>query len=227
VRLGLFGGTFNPIHYGHLRSAEEVCENLSLDRLLLIPAARPPHKQSESIIPFSARLEMTRLAVSENPRFDVSEIEGQRSGKSYSIETIRQFRQNYTDAEIYFILGLDALLEINTWKDYQQLFNLCHFVVLDRPGYEWRQLEDVLRLKVNPHCRRDESARSFRHPSGNQIFLSQATLLEISSTRIRQLVSEGKSIRYLLPDAVRRYILKEKYYQVNSQFLPDPTKNEN
>ncbi len=213
MRLGLFGGTFNPIHYGHLRSAEEILESLALDRLLFIPAAQPPHKDSGAITPFATRLEMTRLAVEGHPVFEVSDIEGQRPGRSYSIETLRQFRESHgAAAEIFFILGLDAILEINTWKDYRQLFTLCHFVVLDRPGSERQQLASVLQQEVHPQFRYQAEVDAFLHPSGYQVFFRRTTLLDISSTRIRRLAGQGKSIRYLLPEAVRRYILLNKLY---------------
>ncbi len=212
-RLGLFGGTFNPIHYGHLRTAEEVVEALGLTRLWFIPAAQPPHKGGQYITPFATRLEMTRLAVGRHPRITVSDIEGRRPGKSYSIETLRQVRaQQGPDWELYFILGLDAILEITTWKDYAELFTLCHFVALDRPGYDRSQLEAVLRREVHPPCRPLPGGTGFQHPSGYKIILLGTTLMDISATRIRRLVEEGRSIRYLLPEKVRRYIIKNKLY---------------
>ncbi|MBM4276101.1 MAG: nicotinate-nucleotide adenylyltransferase [Deltaproteobacteria bacterium] len=212
-RLGLFGGTFNPIHYGHLRTGEEVVEALSLDRLWFIPAAVPPHKAPQGITPFEVRLEMTRLAVGDNPRVEVSDIEGRRPGKSYSIETLRRIRQELGPTwELYFILGLDAILEIPTWKDFRDLFSLCHFVVLDRPGYGRRQLEEVLREEVDPHFQPLADGTGFQHPSGCQVLMQATTLLDISATMIRALVRSGRSIRYLLPDAVRGYIIKNKLY---------------
>ena len=153
-RLGLFGGTFNPIHYGHLRSAEEVCEALALTRLWFIPASHPPHKNALGITPFEVRLEMSRLAVGDHPVMSVSDLEGRRPGRSYSIETLRQIRREVGPTwELYFILGLDAILEIATWKDYQDLFTLSHFVVLDRPGYDRQRLEEVLLGAVHPQFR--------------------------------------------------------------------------
>jgi len=211
-RLGLFGGTFNPIHYGHLRSAEEVCEALGLERLWFIPAGTPPHK-AEGITPFTVRLEMTRLAVGDHPVMSVSDLEGRRPGRSYSIETLRQIRQVMGPSwELYFILGLDAVLEIATWKDYQDLFTLSHFVVLDRPGYDRRRLEEVLLKEVQPHFRPLEGGRVFQHPAGHKVAFQETTLLDISGTSIRNLVGQGRSVRYLLPEAVRRYILKHKLY---------------
>jgi nicotinate-nucleotide adenylyltransferase len=212
-RLGLFGGTFNPIHYGHLRSGEEVCEALGLTHLWFIPASHPPHKAAQGITSFEVRLEMTRLAVGEHPVMSVSDLEGRRPGRSYSIETLRQIRQEVGPTwELYFILGLDAALEIASWKDYQDLFTLSHFVVLDRPGYDQHRLEEVLRGEVNLKFRSLQGARGFQHPSGHKVIFQETTLLDISGTSIRNLVCQGRSIRYLLPEAVRRYIIKHKLY---------------
>ena len=213
-RLGLFGGTFNPIHYGHLRTAEEVVEALGLTHLWFIPAALPPHKTGQEIPPFETRLEMTRLAVGRHPLISVSDIEGRRPGRSYSIETLRQVRQEQGgDWELYFILGLDSILEITTWKDYPELFKLCHFVVLDRPGYDRNQLESLLRREVHPQFQPLPDAAGFQHPSGSKVYLLATTLMDISATRIRRLVGQHRSIRYLLPDKVRGYIIKHKLYQ--------------
>jgi nicotinate-nucleotide adenylyltransferase len=212
-RLGLFGGTFNPIHYGHLRSAEEVCEALGLTRLWFIPASQPPHKAAQGITPFEVRLEMTRLAVGDHPVMSVSDLEGRRPGRSYSIETLRQIRQEVGPTwELYFILGLDAVLEIATWKDYQDLFTLSHFVILDRPGYDRQLLEDVLLREVHPEFRPLQNERGFQHPSGHKVVFQETTLMDISGTGIRNLVRQGRSIRYLLPKEVRRYIIKHKLY---------------
>jgi nicotinate-nucleotide adenylyltransferase len=212
-RLGLFGGTFNPIHYGHLRSAEEVCEALALTRLWFIPASHPPHKTAPGITPFEVRLEMSRLAVGDHPVMSVSDLEGRRPGQSYSIETLRQIRREVGPAwDLYFILGLDAILEIAAWKDYQDLFTLCHFVVLDRPGYDRQRLEEVLLGAVHPLFRPLKVERGFQHPSGHKVVLQETTLMDISGTGIREMVRYGRSIRYLLPEAVREYIITHKLY---------------
>ncbi|MDP2046042.1 MAG: nicotinate (nicotinamide) nucleotide adenylyltransferase, partial [Deltaproteobacteria bacterium] len=142
------------MHYGHLRSAEEVCQTLGLTRLWFIPAGQPPHKTGQGITPFEVRLEMSRLAVGNHPVMSVSDLEGQRPGRSYSIETLRQISQEVGPSwELYFILGLDAVLEIATWKDYKDLFTLSHFVVLDRPGYDRQRLGEVLLGEVHPRFR--------------------------------------------------------------------------
>lgn len=212
-RLGLFGGTFNPIHYGHLRSAEEVCEALALTRLWFIPASHPPHKNDQGITPFEVRLEMSRLAVGDHPVMSVSDLEGRRPGRSYSIETLRQIRREVGPTwELYFILGLDAILEIATWKDYQDLFTLSHFVVLDRPGYDSQRLEEVLLGAVHPLFRPLKVERGYQHPSGHKVVLQETTLMDISGTGIRKMVRDGRSIRYLLPEAVREYIITHKLY---------------
>ena len=212
-RLGLFGGTFNPIHYGHLRAGEEVCQALNLTGLWFMPAAHPPHKAGE-VTPFAVRLEMTRLALEDHPVMEVSDIEGRRPGKSYSIETLRQLREELGPAwELYFILGLDAILEIPTWKDFRELFTLSHIVVMDRPGYDRSRLETVLLQEVDPQFRPLPEGAGFRHPSGHQVLTLGTTLLDISATLIRRLVRQGESIRYLLPEAVREYIINHKLFR--------------
>lgn len=211
MRLGLFGGTFNPIHFGHLRAAEEVAEMMQLQRLLFVPAARPPHKNNESVTPFAVRLEMIRLAVTGHPLFEVSDIENQRPDTSYSIETLRLFRRQVKPGTaIFFIVGLDAMLEIDTWREYQEIFTLCHFFVLDRPGYDPVELAEILQEKVN--CRYQSGDDVFFHPSGNRIYFRPISRLDISSTHIRGLAGQGLSLRFLLPEKVRRYILKNRLY---------------
>jgi len=213
-RLGLFGGTFNPIHYGHLRAAEEVAEALALRQVWFLPAAQPPHKTAAAVTPFEMRLAMARLAVGRHPRLVVSDFEGRRPGKSYSIETLRQLREEIGDAtELYFILGLDAMLEIATWKDYRELFTLSHFVVLDRPGSDRSGLAEVLRREVQGEFRSLPGAAGFEHPSGYRVLFQDTTRLDISATQIRRLVREKRSIRYLLPEGVRRFIVKNRLYR--------------
>lgn len=213
IRLGLFGGTFNPIHYGHLRAAEEVAELLNLQELWFIPAGLPPHKAPEAVTPFEVRLAMTRLAVGRHPRFRVSDLEGRRPGKSYTVETLRHLRQEFgPEGELFFILGLDSLLEIPTWKDYRELFTLSHFAVLERPGYDPGQVEEVLKGQVHGDFQA-RGANLFVHPSGHQVVILATTHLDIAASRIRELARQGRSLRYLLPEAVRRFILKNRLYR--------------
>ena len=190
-----------------------MAEALGLTRVSVHPCGRAAHKTHHEMAPNEVRCEMIRLAVRDHPVMEVSDIEGRRPGRSYSIETLRQIRGEVgPGCELYFILGLDAILEIPTWKDYAELFNLCHFVVLDRPGYERRRLEEVLTREVHPGFLPLQDEAGFRHPSGYQVIFLGTTLLDISATGIRRLVRQGRSIRYLLPEAVRGYIINHKLY---------------
>ncbi len=212
-RLGIVGGTFNPIHTGHLRSAEEVREAYDLQRVIFIVSAVPPHKAPEGIIEADHRYEMVRRAVRGNPSFDASDIEIDRKGASYTVDTLSYFRRRLgDDAEIYFILGLDAFLEIGTWRDYRRLFELANFVVTDRPTPQsmepgWSLPPEVAGLF------RPEGGKSFVHPGGMHLFFHNITGLDISATQIRGLVGHGRSIRYLVPDAVGRYIQQKGLYR--------------
>jgi len=191
-----------------------VAEGLALEAVWFVPASLPPHKAPRDLTPFEVRLTMTRLAVGRHPRLKVSDIEGRRPGKSYSVETLRQLRGELgPETELFFVLGLDAILEIQTWKDYRELFTLSHFVVLDRPGYDRGEVGEVLRREVEPGFRDLPEGQGFQHPSGFQVLFFPTTLMDISATRIRALVKAGRSIRFLLPEGVRRFILRNKLYR--------------
>jgi nicotinate-nucleotide adenylyltransferase len=214
-RIGLFGGAFNPIHLGHLRAGLEIREAFALDRIIFIPTALPPHKDPRELLPFRRRLEMVRLALADCPYFQASPFEGRQKGKSYSIRTIRHFKTVLgPKAELFFILGLDAFLEIHTWKDYQKLFSYCHFVVMDRPGFpgRGRSIRDYALRHLSPDLRYFPRERRFQHPDGFSLFLFPVTRLDISSTRIRSLRKQGLSVRFLLPEKVEQYILEKKLY---------------
>jgi len=212
-RLGILGGTFDPIHYGHLRLAEEVGESLNLEHVYLIPAALPPHKGQRRVSAFSQRLEMTRIASAESPRLKVLDLEGRREGFSYSIETLKIFHEIvHPDLDLHFVLGMDAFLEIETWKDFRNLFNYAHFVVIQRPGFPSDVLESfLLTLGVN-FRKKDQEGNRFLSPSGYEVISMEATLMDISSTKIREKVAAGKSIRFLVPEAVRSYIHMNRLY---------------
>ncbi len=214
LKIGIFGGTFNPVHFGHLRTAEEVCEQLGLDRIIFIPASRPPHKNTSGIAPFVHRWKMLELALEHNPRFELSDIENRRPGKSYSIDTLKQLRQAYpAPSSIYFLLGMDAFQEITTWKDYKNLFELTNFVILARPGYNIDKTYDLLRREISEKYEYSRENNFFFHPSLCKVHFCQVTLLDISSTRIRKLVAEGRSVRYLVPDLIKEYIEKTHIYK--------------
>jgi len=213
-KIGLFGGTFNPIHLGHLRSAEEISESFELARVIFIPASYPPHKEKGDILPASLRAQMVRLAIADNPRFGFSEVELRRPGKSYSVETITHFRQQLgPDTELYFILGLDAFLEINTWKEYAALFALCHFIVMTRPGFEKNFTPEHLPVEMAKDFCYDAQRSGYAHRSGFFVFPKEITALDISSTKIRENIRKHHSVKYLLPEPVEVFINQNNLYR--------------
>lgn len=211
-RVGLFGGTFNPIHLGHLRGAEEVREDFALEEIIFIPASLPPHKVQTDVVDSKHRLEMVRLAISKNPFFSLSDIELKRPGKSYSIYTLQYFRENYP-WKFYFILGSDAFIEIETWKGYQNLFALSDFIVMVRPGFHENPRLSHLLESLRYHFHYEESSGTWIHTSGHCLYFKEITFLDISSTRIREAIACGKSVKYLLPEEVEVYILESRLYQ--------------
>jgi len=215
LRFGILGGTFDPIHLGHCRLAEETGEDLKLERVFLIPAATPPHKEGKPVTSFQHRLEMTRIAAQGSPRFEALDLEGRRQGVSYSIDTLRALHEQFKpDAEFFFILGMDAFLEIDTWKEYDRLFDYAHFVVIDRPGFGLQRLEAFLQ-SLGVRFKKEGEEGPFVAPSGYTIAGRKATLMDISSTMIREKASAGKSFRFLVPEAVRSYITENGLYGVH------------
>jgi len=214
-RLGILGGTFDPIHYGHLRLAEEVGESLNLEHIYLIPAALPPHKGHKTVSPFHHRLEMTRVASAESPLLKVLDLEGRRQGFSYSIETLKAFHAMFQpDLDLHFVLGMDAFLEIETWKDFRSLFSYAHFVVIKRPGFPSDILESFLPT-LGVSFEKSGQGNRFLSPSGYEVISMEAPLMDISSTRIREKVADGKSVRFLVPEAVRSYIKNNGLYRTH------------
>jgi nicotinate-nucleotide adenylyltransferase len=212
-RLGIMGGTFDPVHLGHLRVAEEAVEELHLETLLFVPVAVPPHKSGSTILPFEHRWEMLRLATEHHPQFMISDIEQRLPGKSYTVITLRKLSETYAGAvQIFFIAGLDAFLEIDTWWHYQDLFRLCHLVVLRRPGYRESEMLGFLRERVSSLYTYDGAEACYRHPRLFPVHCLNNTWLDISSTRIRQLTRAGRSVRYLVPAEVLHYIQAKRLY---------------
>ncbi len=215
-KIGILGGTFNPIHYGHLAAAEEVRDRLKLDRVLFIPSFQPPHKRENDVPSAVHRMEMVRLAAAHNQFFDPSDIELKRGGRSYTIDTIEALRESYPGIDLYFITGLDSFLEIQTWNHWERRLTLCTFVVLSRPGYQFTDLlkidfmlpaqDQVLKLDRGELVHVDFRAGAW------SVYLELIPLYDISSTDIRTRVKEGRSIKYLLPEAVETYIIKHKLY---------------
>ncbi len=215
-RIGIIGGTFNPIHYGHLAAAEEVRDRLKMDRVLFIPSFLPPHKQEEDMPSAAQRLEMVRLATSSNSRFKVSDIEVKREGKSYTIDTIEALIPQHPGAELYFITGLDSFLDIQTWKNWQRLLSRCSFVVLSRPGYLFA---DLTKIGFMQGAAEDLAALDRRSTESAVIrfeafivYLERISLYDISSTDIRRRVRQARTIKYHLPESVEHYIIENKLY---------------
>lgn len=211
-RIGLFGGTFNPIHFGHLRGAEEIREAFRLEEVIFIPSAIPPHKAMEEIIDAKHRLEMVKVAVSTNPYFSTSDLELSRPGKSYTIDTLRHFREGSGD-DLFFILGGDAFVEIETWKEFQGLFSLSHFVVMARPGFRKTPIAAQLPGSLASAFQYDQEAMVWTHFSGYRLTFKEISFLDISSTKIRELIERGESVRYLIPSEVETYILTHRLYR--------------
>jgi nicotinate-nucleotide adenylyltransferase len=225
VRLGVMGGTFNPIHYGHLASANEVREACALDTVIFVPAAVPPHKALAEIIEPRHRLMMTLLATLSHAHFAVSSVEIDRPGASYTVDTVAEFKHMYQGAEaVYFIVGIDAFLEIASWRQPDVLLKSCHMIVTSRPRYHlYEQASNALRQvsTMHPHLifepmvgKAPASRPGFQvHDTPYRIYLQEVSGLDISSTDIRHRVKIGRSIRYLLPDSVDAYIQKYQLYR--------------
>lgn len=195
LKLAIMGGTFDPVHYGHLVTAEAARCGFNLDQVVFVPSGRPPHKKGQSITSSEHRYAMTRLAVATNPFFQLSRVEMDRPGFSYAIDTVNDFLDFYgQDTELYFITGADAILEIITWKHVDRLMKRCHFIAATRPGFH---LDDIGNLP-------GEFIK--------KIVFMEVPALAISSTDIRRRVQEGRPIKYLLPEPVEEYIFNHKLY---------------
>ena len=195
-RLGVMGGTFDPIHYGHLVTAEEALWQFELDEVVFVPTGQPWMKEDRVVTAGEHRYLMTVIATASNPRFRVSRIEVDRSGPTYAVETLQELRrQAEEDVELFFITGADAMLEILHWKDPQEVLSLAHFIAATRPGY------DIARF---------EKEAPTRHP---RVSVMDIPALSISSTDVRRRVREGHSIRYLVPEGVNAYIRKAGLYR--------------
>jgi nicotinate-nucleotide adenylyltransferase len=212
MRIGILGGTFNPIHLAHLRIAEEVREACALDQILFMPAAMPPHKELAGNTAFAHRLAMVEAAIEGNASFVASDLEARRGGKSYSVPTLEILHQQSPGNEYFFIIGMDSFLEITLWKDYPRLFELTNLVVAARPGFAGEDPLALLPVAIRARFCYDSGAKILRHGSGTSIFFVEETQLAISSSGIRRLCAQGRSIRYLVPEAVYAYISKTGLY---------------
>lgn len=198
-RLGIMGGTFDPIHYGHMVAAETARIEYQLDNVLFIPTGNPPHKVDRQITDATLRLKMVELSIKSNENFLVSRIEIDREGPSYTYDTLKDLQKNFPDQELFFITGTDALKEMLTWREPQEILRLAKIIGASRPGYDAQDHLPVIFQKV-PFAQ-------------DRIFELEIPALSISSTDIRSRVQHHKSIRYLLPEEVRLYIKTNNLYQ--------------
>lgn len=212
MKTGILGGTFNPVHLAHLRIGEEVRDRLGLDRVIFVPAAVPPHKEVCGDLAFEHRYTMVRLAIDGNPYFTVSDLEAKRGGVSYSIDTVRSLRGDLPEQELYFIIGSDSFLEFPCWREYAAFFRICNLVVVERPGAAIADLPGTLPVAIRDEFCYHEADKRLIHTSGFSIIYLEGVPLDISSSAIREHARTGRSIRYLLPDAVERYILERRIY---------------
>lgn len=200
VRVGIMGGTFDPIHLGHLVTAEAVRSEFKLDKVVFVPSGKPPHKKGIQISDKEYRYLMTFLATAGNPYFEVSRTEIERTGQSYTIDTVKRIKDEMpANGELFFITGADAILEILTWKNVKTLLELCSFVAATRPGYNLTELHEKLSVLSQNYL--------------DKIITLEVPAMAISSTDIRDRVKTGRTIKYLLPDAVEDFIHKNQLYQ--------------
>jgi nicotinate-nucleotide adenylyltransferase len=211
VRIGLFGGSFNPIHLGHLRAAEEVREALGLDLVYFIPAASPPHKASDGLAAAEHRLRMVQLATKGNRHFMVSDAEFRRGGHSYTVETVRHFRATvHAQAELFLMMGSDSFTELETWKDAHEIASTCSLIVHSRSAAEAERAPGT--LATIERFGYIAKSGSYVHPSGQTLNFVVTTFLPISASFIREKLEQHKSIRYLVPADVLDYIERQKIY---------------
>ncbi|MCL6451823.1 MAG: nicotinate-nucleotide adenylyltransferase [Acetobacteraceae bacterium] len=198
--LGIMGGTFDPIHYGHLVTAEVARHAFGLEQVVFVPSRRPPHKEGQKVTDPEHRYLMTVLATIDNPAFRVSRVEVERPGNSYTVDTVREFRRAVRpQTELFFITGADAIMEILTWREPKELLGMCRFIAATRPGYPLEALMSLI--------------RTLNQGSGCRVEPLEVPALAISSSDIRRRVARGEPIRYLVPGAVENYIIKNGLYR--------------
>jgi nicotinate-nucleotide adenylyltransferase len=199
MKIGVFGGTFDPVHIGHLIVAEEARYQLNLGKVVFLPAGRPWFKSDRAVTDGVLRMEMIKQAIKDNPLFDVSEVELNRQGATYSVESIPKLKDEVGgDVDLYFLIGVDALADIHKWKQPAELMEMCHIVGLTRPGYADFDWTDIDRKIAG---------------ASKRIQIIEVSRIQVSSTDIRMMVQNGISIRYLVPDAVVRYIEERGLYK--------------
>ncbi len=218
MRIGVCGGTFDPVHYGHLIAGAETADVLGLERVIYIPAKRPPHKTNAVITDALHRMNMLRIALGNNSQFDTNDMEIKRSGLSYTVQTMEKLKKENPPKEFYFIMGQDAFLELETWYRYQELFSWCRVVVVTRPDsekIEKKRFSSILQELINTRsvwCGFYDLSL-VRLSENWRICFLQIPGMHISGSDIRTRVKSGRSIRYLVPEGVWDYIHKHELYQ--------------
>jgi len=215
-RVAIFGGTFNPIHVGHLRAAEEAAELLGLERVLFVPSADPPHKDggaADPLAPAELRLAWTRLATATNPRFEVDPLEVARGGRSYSVETVRAIAARLGAEPPVFLIGHDAFALMDTWREPEAIFALAHLAVIVRPPAAAGSLARWLPRRVRDDVEIEASGCEARHRAGTWLRLLEIAGLEVSASDLRARLRTGRSVRYLLPERVREAVLASGVYR--------------
>jgi len=202
-KVGIFGGTFDPPHIGHLRIAEEVRENLSLEKIWFIPAGYPPHKKEGSYLPFEHRFYMTMLSIKDNPFFEILDIK-KNEKPSYSLKTLQKLRKKYPKTEFFFIIGWDSFQQFETWWHYQKFLEYTNIIVVSREKIPFEEAVKIVKERSNYLWGKKYT---------NKVIFLKTISLDISSTFIRNLCRLGKSIRYLVTEEVYSYIQKERLYQ--------------
>lgn len=218
--IGLFGGTFNPLHNGHLQVARDVLSGFDLEKIVFIPSAIPPHKGTEGLADAFDRFRMIAAEIRFHDGFVASDVEIKRIGPSYTIDTVRYFMEQRSESLPYLMVGTDAFLEIDTWKSWRRLFDLVPFVVMVRPDVRWKSLsagpagvlETYLHAQVDPGYEWTEGQSCFVHPAKQPVHLFSVTPVDISSTRIRQCLRQGLSISGMVPESVEMYIKQKGLY---------------
>lgn len=220
-RIGILGGTFDPVHNGHLVLAAAALDGFALDRVVFIPAAQPPHKLGEPLAPFVHRAAMLELALADRSAMTVSRMEQQRTGPSYSIDTLRELRQNLPACALFFIIGSDAFAEITTWKSYQDLFRYADFLVAERPDLAPGRLAHLLGdlpdflppAAEPPPVSSSPDLRPWRHRQGGLIHPCPVNAVPVSASNIRRRVRRGEAISGLVPAPVAAYIREHQLYR--------------
>jgi len=206
--IGLFGGTFDPLHYGHLRTAFELWQALRLSEVRFMPTGSPPHREQPHV-PAQLRLAMVQAAVADQSAFVVDDREVRRTGVSYSVDTLTELRQEYPERSLCLLLGMDAFLGLPNWHRWRELLDLAHVIVAHRPGWRAPTMGPLGEVMVD---RGTGSVRDLHEQRGGRIYVHAVTQLEISSTDLRQLIAAGHDPRYLVPEEVRRIILETRCY---------------